>query len=80
MPIFEFRCLECGKLFEKLFLNPQEEVVVECPACRSQSFERVISRTSYIMKGSPGARPKLTTRSCGPGSGCTTLEIPGPDD
>ncbi len=50
MPIFEFRCLECGKLFEKLFLNPNEKIEqIECPACKSSSFERVISRTNYVM-------------------------------
>ncbi|MBE0467865.1 MAG: zinc ribbon domain-containing protein [Candidatus Desulforudis sp.] len=79
MPIFEFRCLECGNLFEKLFRNNEEKVAVACPECRSESFERVISRSNHqlgTVKG--GKKPKLTTKSCSPGNTCATIEIPGP--
>ncbi|MFZ5632342.1 MAG: FmdB family zinc ribbon protein [Bacillota bacterium] len=81
MPIFEFRCLECGHLFEKLFVRHDEKVDIECPKCRSGSFERVISRTSYVMKSGKGpSKPKVTSKSCSSGNDCVTLEIPGPDD
>ncbi|MFZ5597221.1 MAG: FmdB family zinc ribbon protein [Bacillota bacterium] len=82
MPIFEFRCLKCGEIFEKLFKTSNEEVNIECPKCKSDSFERVISRTNHIMGSgkSGGKRPSITTRSCSSGSDCTTLELPGPDD
>lgn len=81
MPIFEFRCLKCGKIFEKLFINSNEEVNIECPECKSDAFERVISSTNYVMGGGKkgGSKPQVTTKSCSPGSGCTTLEIPGPE-
>ena len=39
MPIFEFRCLECGDLFEKLFLNNDERVDIGCPECGSGNVE-----------------------------------------
>lgn len=78
MPIFEFRCLKCGNLFEKLFINPNQKINIECPKCNSGAFERVISRTNYQMgSGKGGQRPTVHSKSCGPGSGCTTLEIPG---
>jgi putative FmdB family regulatory protein len=81
MPIFEFRCLECGNLFEKLFIKPNEEAKIECPKCRSGSFERVISKASYIMgSGKGGRKPGVTAKSCSSGNDCMTLEIPGPDD
>jgi putative FmdB family regulatory protein len=81
MPIFEFRCLQCGNLFEKLFLNPEEEVDLACPGCQSKSFERVISKTNYVMGvGKEGKKPKITSKSCSPGNTCTTLEIPGYGD
>lgn len=79
MPIFEFRCIQCGKLFEKLFKSADEKVELECPDCHSRELERVISRTNYVIgtgKGTP--KPKLTTKSCSPGSNCMTLDIPGP--
>ena len=79
MPIFEFRCLECGNLFEKLFMRSSEKVDIECPMCRGKSFERVVSRTNYVMGSGPGGKqPKITTKSCGPQSRCTTLDLPGP--
>jgi len=80
MPIYEFRCLKCGDLFEKLFKTTGEEAAIECPKCKSDSFERVISRTNYAMGSGKGQRPKVTTKSCGSGSECATFEIPGPDD
>lgn len=81
MPIYEFRCLECGNVFEKLFKKLDEEVAICCPGCKSESFERVISSTNYVMgSGKSGKKPSVTTKSCSSGNGCTTLEIPGPDD
>ncbi|WP_027717983.1 FmdB family zinc ribbon protein [Desulfovirgula thermocuniculi] len=80
MPIYEFRCLECGHLFEKLFLSPaQQDEEVSCPQCRSSSFERVISRVHSLVKGGAAGTegPRLTTRSCSPGSSCATFELPG---
>jgi len=79
MPIFEFRCLKCGELFEKLLLNSDEMPEVVCPACKSQSFERVVSKTNHVMGVGPGGKqPTLTERSCGPSNQCMTLELPGP--
>ena len=78
MPIFEFRCLKCGELFEKLFMNSSEKVDIECPECRGRSFERVVSRTSHMMAVGAGAnKPKVTTKSCAPGNQCMTLDLPG---
>ncbi|MCL6635122.1 MAG: zinc ribbon domain-containing protein [Peptococcaceae bacterium] len=82
MPIFEFRCLECGELFEKLFLNPAEEVKIACPKCKAETFERVISKTNYVMGSTlagSGKKTTVTTKSCGSGSNCVTLDIPGVD-
>ena len=78
MPIFEFRCLDCGDVFEKLFMNPDEQVDMMCPQCQSQSLERVVSKTNYAMGMGPGGKQsKVTTKSCGPSNQCTTLELPG---
>lgn len=78
MPIFEFRCLDCGDLFEKLFINSDEKVDLECPECESVSLERVVSRTNYAVGvRSAGKQPKITTKSCSPSNKCTTLELPG---
>lgn len=78
MPIFEFRCSDCGDVFEKIFLNPDETVELECPQCKSHSLERVVSRANHVMARGAGEKPKLTTRSCGSGGSCMTLDVPGP--
>jgi len=80
VPIFEFRCLNCGHLFEKLFLDSQKEVELKCPECGGDSLDRVISRTNYTMGTGKSNKPKLTTKSCSPGSTCATLELPGHGD
>lgn len=43
MPIFEFRCKDCGKLYEVLFKSRDEELKVACPACKSEKSEKVLS-------------------------------------
>ena len=79
MPIYEFRCLECSELFEKIFVRSDEAADIACPECQSRSFERVVSRTSYVMGVGPGGKkPKITTKSCSSGNSCMTLDLPGP--
>lgn len=81
MPIYEFRCLKCGELFEKFFKGFDEETEIKCPKCQSETFERVISRASHIMtSGKGGKKPTIASKSCSSGNECTTFEIPGPDD
>ena len=79
MPIFEFRCAECGKEFEKLFINSEEQVDLACPECKGDALERVVSRTNYTIGVGPGGnQPKITSKSCGGADNqCMTLELPG---
>ncbi len=80
MPIFEFRCIKCGNVFEKLFVTRQEESIVYCPKCNADSPKRIISKTNYIMGSSQDSgKIKKITKSCGTGNNCTSFEIPGPD-
>ena len=79
MPIFEFRCAECGKEFEKLLMNSDEQVDLACPECKGEALERVVSRTNYSIGVGPGGnQPKITSKSCGGADNqCMTLELPG---
>jgi putative FmdB family regulatory protein len=80
MPIFEFRCLECGNMFERLFIGSDEKVDLSCPGCQSAHLERVVSRTNHSIGVGPGGnQPRITEKSCGGGSNrCMTLDLPGP--
>jgi len=78
MPIFEFRCVECGNVFERIFMPSDENVTLECPDCRSVTCERVVSITSHVMGLPRGAKkPQITTKSCGSGNSCTSFTLPG---
>jgi putative FmdB family regulatory protein len=77
MPIYEFKCVGCGHVFELLKLKKEDEKSgMKCPKCSSQEVERVLSSVSVIRSGS-GKNSKQTVKSCGSGS-CASFEIPGP--
>ncbi len=48
MPIYEYRCLDCGKISEILLRNPGSEDI-ECPMCGSENLEKLLS-ASYAIK------------------------------
>ena len=79
MPIYEFRCLQCGEVFEKLYMNSDDEVDLGCPQCKAVNCERVVSSTNYVVGSGPGGnKTKLSEKSCAPGNKCYTLDLPGP--
>ncbi len=45
MPIFEYLCSSCGRVFEKLVLG--HNVAVECPSCPGASVEKQFSAFSF---------------------------------
>jgi hypothetical protein len=60
-------------------VTSNDKADIECPECRCRSFERVLSRTNHTVGAGPGGKkPKITTKSCGPGNQCMTLDLPGP--
>jgi len=79
MPIYEFRCVECGHIQEILLTSSSAELEMKCEECQAETFERVMSQVSYSMgsSGSKQSSPSATTRTCAPGKSCTTLQLPG---
>ena len=63
MPIFEFRCKDCGRLFEVLFKSRDEKLKVTCPACNSKKSEKVLSVFSGKVE-----KPSMPADPC---SGCS---------
>ncbi|MGC8493080.1 MAG: FmdB family zinc ribbon protein [Syntrophobacteraceae bacterium] len=79
MPIYEFRCTSCSNV-EEFIVSGSREIEMKCSACGGEDLERIISKTNYAMgpSGSSGsAGPSATTRTCGPGQSCTSIELPG---
>ena len=69
MPIFEYRCKDCGEKFETLVYSTSDTGDIECPECGSTQTEKQMSMfASSGGNGSGGA----SKSSCGSGSGYFT--------
>ena len=53
MPVYEYDCLACGDVFDKLVFNSVRDPVTHCPRCGS---EKVHKRLSLIAGTSGGSR------------------------
>jgi len=79
MPIFEFKCSKCEEFFEVIVMNSKDDETVNCPKCKSDEFERVVSTTNFKMAGSSSSSQKgvsTQTRDCS-GGNCTTYTVAG---
>jgi putative FmdB family regulatory protein len=56
MPIFEYRCRDCGTRFEKLVLKPATDKVA-CPACGKRKLEQLISSFLAPVEGKHKPKP-----------------------
>lgn len=50
MPIYEYRCPDCGHEFESM-RRISDDPLKECPECGKQEVKKLISRTSFVLKG-----------------------------
>lgn len=50
MPIYEYRCSACGHEFEE-WQKITDEPVKTCPSCGKRRVERLVSATSFQLKG-----------------------------
>ena len=50
MPFYEYACEKCEREFE-VEQRITEDPLKSCPECRSRRIKRLISRTSFALKG-----------------------------
>ncbi|MGW8310078.1 MAG: FmdB family zinc ribbon protein [Thiogranum sp.] len=50
MPIYEYRCAECGHEFEQL-QKISDAALVECPACGKPALQKLVSAAGFRLKG-----------------------------
>lgn len=51
MPIYEYRCDECG--LEKEYLQKVgDPLITECPSCGASAMKKLISAAGFQLKGS----------------------------
>jgi putative FmdB family regulatory protein len=48
MPIYEYRCNDCGKISEFLLIKTDENFVPQCKRCKSKKLSRVLSKVRVI--------------------------------
>jgi putative FmdB family regulatory protein len=51
MPVYEYACEKCGHEFEAE-QRITESPLKTCPRCRARKLKRLISQTSFVLKGS----------------------------
>lgn len=77
MPTYEYACDKCNSEFE-VEQRITEDPIKTCPKCRSRKVRRLISQTSFVLKGggwysdlyaSGGAKKKSEDASTPSGSG-----------
>jgi len=50
MPIYEYQCQKCGHEFERE-QRIVDDPIKKCPACKANRAKRLISKTSFVLKG-----------------------------
>jgi putative FmdB family regulatory protein len=73
MPLFDFLCLDCGRVSEMLLSGSSEEP--GCPACGSQYLKRMLSAPSSLSGVAQHSLPGPKDTACcgsapGQGAGC----------
>jgi putative FmdB family regulatory protein len=53
MPLYEYRCQECGRTFEKLRRMSDADAGTECPYCESDEVRRQMSTFATGGCGAP---------------------------
>jgi putative FmdB family regulatory protein len=80
MPIFEYLCVDCGRVSEVLVVGSEQES--QCSHCQSSNLKKLISASSSASGAGVGRLPGLGDTACcgsspgqaagcaGPGSCC----------
>ena len=51
MPIYEYRCSDCGHEFDKL-QKLSDEALKTCPECGKDTLKKLVSAAGFRLKGS----------------------------
>ena len=61
MPTYEYGCDSCQHQFEAQ-QSIKDEPLRDCPACSEKSLKRLISRTTFVLKGGGWAADNYSTK------------------
>jgi putative FmdB family regulatory protein len=63
MPVYEYRCAECGEQFELFLRSASQTKAPTCPKCGSGKVKKAISL--FGVGGASGSN-RASAASCGP--------------
>lgn len=70
MPIYSYRCNECGEKFDLLVGVTSDSVEKECPKCGNKKIEKTLTACSVRVTNN---EPSCSTGTCAPvNMGCPT--------
>lgn len=61
MPTYDYECLVCDNEFE-IEQSINDEAVATCPQCKVSTHRRLISKTSFLLKGSGWAADNYSSQ------------------
>lgn len=67
MPIYEYRCDACSEHLETM-QGIKDEPLTTCPGCGADALKRLISSTSFVLKGSGWYQSDYGTKAKAPAS------------
>ena len=68
MPIYEYRCGACGEQLETM-QGIKDDPLTKCLACGQDELKRLISSTSFVLKGSGWYQSDYGTKPKAPSAG-----------
>jgi len=67
MPIYEYRCEDCGSKFEKLVRRASDVPEIECPSCGRKRLKQELS----TFAAHAGSSPRSAEMPACPGGRCS---------
>jgi putative FmdB family regulatory protein len=64
MPIYDYKCAECGALFDIFHKVREVPEDVICPSCNSTKHTRLLSAPNVTMKALKDTAPPCGDASC----------------
>jgi len=70
MPIYDYRCDNCGKTYDVFHKVREVREDIICPSCASMKHTRLISAPAVSVRGESWGRESTQGPSCEDGSCC----------
>lgn len=70
MPIYEYKCEQCNKVFEEFIRTDSDLKNLKCPSCNSNNLKKIMSLYSAFGLSNDEREPSNDSSSPLPSCGC----------